>query len=102
MTTGSSGKHATYELPAALVESPRFGQTPADLVEGGNGGWPNVPKSPTTGDRDRFELAGGWHLQRVQVSDHFEWIICDPAGDRLGGTLKHMAELDNALLKELY
>lgn len=50
---------------------------------------------------DRFELAGGWHLQRVQVGDHFEWIICDPAGDRLGGTLKHMADLDSALLGKL-
>lgn len=45
----------------------------------------------------KFDLAGGWHLLRVKVRDHFEWIICDPTGDRLGCTLKHMAELDAAL-----
>lgn len=81
-----------------MIKSPERGQTPADLVEGGNGGWPNMPKAVAA---SRFDLAGGWHLQRVQVGDHFEWIICDPVGDRLGGTPKHMAELDNALLGKL-
>jgi hypothetical protein len=46
----------------------------------------------------RFELAAGWHLLRVEVNGLPEWIICDPEGDRLGGTEKHKAEFDQALL----
>lgn len=57
-------------------------------------------EQPRTTPRTRFELAGGWHLARVQIEDHFEWIICDPNGDRLGGTLKHLAELDDALQRQ--
>lgn len=49
----------------------------------------------------RFDLAGGWHLLRVEVNGRREWIICDPIGDRLGGTDKHKSELDVALMAEL-
>lgn len=49
----------------------------------------------------RFDLAGGWHLLRVEVNGRPEWIICDPVGDRLGDTDKHKGELDGALMAEL-
>lgn len=49
----------------------------------------------------RFELAGGWYLQRIEIGDAHEWIICDPNGDRLGDTPKHKAELDAALRRAL-
>lgn len=45
----------------------------------------------------RYDLAGGWHLQRVEVGNGFEWIICDPDGDALGNTEKHKAEFDAAM-----
>lgn len=49
----------------------------------------------------KFELAGGWHLARVEINGRHEWIICDPNGDRLGNTDKHKAELDIALMAAL-
>ena len=49
----------------------------------------------------RYNLAGGWYLQRVEVNSAAEWVICDPNGDRLGNTEKHKAEFDTALLAEL-
>lgn len=49
----------------------------------------------------RFELAGGWHLLRVEIGDAYEWIICDSQGDRLGNTPKHKAEFDAALMAAL-
>lgn len=45
----------------------------------------------------RMDLAGGWHLLRVEVNGRPEWIICDPIGDRLGGTDKHKTEFDEAM-----
>jgi hypothetical protein len=50
---------------------------------------------------ERIELGEGWHLLRVEVGDSHEWIICDPAGDRLGNTPKHKAELDAALMRSI-
>lgn len=47
----------------------------------------------------RVELAEGWHLLRVQVGAHHEWIIVDPDGDRLGNTSKHLGEFDEAMLR---
>jgi hypothetical protein len=47
----------------------------------------------------RVELAEGWHLLRVEIGDHHEWIICDPNGDRLGNTPKHLGEFDAAMMR---
>lgn len=52
-------------------------------------------------NQTRFDLTGGWHLQRVEVNGAYEWIVCDPFGDRLGGTPKHKAEFDAALMAYL-
>jgi hypothetical protein len=49
----------------------------------------------------RMDLAGGWHLLRVEINGHAEWIICDPVGDRLGDTDKHKAEFDDAMVAEI-
>lgn len=48
-----------------------------------------------------MDLAEGWHLLRVEIGGAFEWIICDPDGDRLGNTAKHKAEFDAAMTQEL-
>lgn len=47
--------------------------------------------------KTRFELAGGWYMQRAEAAGVPVWIICDPNGDRLGNTEKHLRELDAAL-----
>jgi len=47
---------------------------------------------------DEIELTGGWHLLRVEIGTGYEWIICDPQGDRLGNTEKHKAEFDAAMV----
>ena len=49
----------------------------------------------------KFALAGGWHLERIEVCGVPEWIVTDPEGDRLGGTEKHMRELDAALMSAI-
>lgn len=47
---------------------------------------------------EKFNLAGGWYLQRVEIFGEYHWVVCDPQGERLGDTAKHRAELDRALM----
>lgn len=49
---------------------------------------------------ERIELGDGWHLLLTFTGgdERFpEYIICDPEGDRLGMTVKHVTELMRAL-----
>lgn len=46
----------------------------------------------------KYYLAHGWYLQRIEINCAFEWVFCDPCGDRLGNTAKHKDELDAAMM----